>query len=1156
MKKQLMILVTMLLTSVTIVALTKWPDVLAGNTVHLSVTIDPVGAGSVERPERDIVIGGNATFTATANAGYGFNGWYVNGELVSTANPYQFKSVQNDLNIVAKFNSLAASTLTCSVKPGCEGMGTVSVSPEGTVSGDTHLINSGTQVTVTATPNKGHQFVCWEDGGGTTLSTVATYSFTLNGDLTVYAVFKVLDNYKDDLVAFPGAEGYGRFTTGGRAIDGRGSKVYYVTRLDDTGEEGTFRWAVTTGDDTPRTVLFKVSGTIYLTKRVDIKSNTTIAGQTAPGGGICITGYEPKLSSNIIIRHIRFRAGDLPSEDEGCLGVENVENIVLDHCSFSWSREENLTLYDNKYTTTQWCIISESLYGSRHKKGKRGYATQWGGKRSTMHHCLLASNMSRSPRFNGVRPENHDRQAINEFTNNVIFNWGSHNAIYGGECSAGGATDYNRVYMINNYYKPGPATKSGTSSHRYWVSATGGSINEVGQWYLKGNKFELSSQWAPSSSIWSNAELQKVNDDNYYGFVSNNSTRAMNFWSLSPSQALADKALLTEIVDELSYASYESADAAYQKVVKQAGASLPRFDEVDARILKEAAGEITPQFKGAAFYDEEDNYVTPQAGIINTPNDIQLSAHDDFAALYEGGRAALYENASQTISAEIDVTCYPRLQGDSYDEQVIDTDGDGLPDDYETANGLNPNDGSDGQRLTASGYSNLEIFLNGVADRTIDMTEYTVHQPVALQNRFNAIVAQDGSGNYTTVQDAVNAAPGNTPYYIFIKAGTYEGHVQIDKANVHLTGQSPESTVITWNKTNADGGGVDKSATINVTASDVSFDNLTIRNTRVNEGQALALYTKADRISITSCCLEGWQDTYRTGKDGQRHIVRNSTFTGTTDFIYGAGEVFFDGCTLHVLRPSNVIVAPDHSSAKYGYVFRDARITAAAANTKTHLGRPWGNTPKVAFINTSLSSDVSIPAEGWQEMDGKPVRMAEYNTMDANGNAVDLSGRRTSFGGTPSKAVLSKTEAVNDNRLDYMLRGTDGWDADWQAFILPAPQLTVSGNTASWTDPTGFAQCFMVTLDGKATVTTANSISTGGAQYVTVQSVSAYGVLSELASSGTPSGVSQLTTGVEVVGRQYFTPDGRRVNRLQHGLNIVRATMADGTTQTTKVVAK
>ena len=1139
MKKQLMILLAVLLTCTMALALTTHPGLMAGNTVHLSVTVDPVGAGSVERPERDIVIGGNATFTAAANAGYGFNGWYVNGELVSTANPYQFKSVQNDLNIVAKFNSLAASTLTCSVKPGCEGMGTVSVSPEGTVSGDTHLINSGTTVTLTAAANKGHQFDRWENGSGATLSTSATYSFTINEDCAVYAVFSKLPNYQDDLIAFPGCEGYGRFTTGGRMVDSRGSKVYYVTRLDDSDEEGTFRWAVNTGDDTPRTVLFKVAGTIYLTRNVDVKSNTTIAGQTAPAGGICLAGYRVKLGSNIIIRHIRFRAGDLPNKSMSPLGVENVENVVLDHCSFGWSMEENLTLYDNNNTTTQWCIFAEGLYNSRNDKGARAYGAQWGGKRSTMHHCLFANNNSRSPRFNGVRPENHDRQAINEFTNNVIYNWGSPNAIYGGENSAGGATDYNRVYMINNYYRPGPATKDATSSRRYWCSASG-EMSGVGQWYVNGNKFELGSKWAPSSNIWSDTELQKVNSNNYYGFVANDASRAMNFWSLSPSQALADKALLTEpVAGELSYTTYESADAAYQKVVTQAGASLPRYDEVDARVLAEAAGTRDPQFGG-----DRGN----KLGIIDSPYDITLNQHDDFAALYEGDEAK--------DNKEIDVTCYPRLQGDSYDEQVIDTDGDGLPDDYETSVGLNPHDGSDGQLLATSGYSNLEIFLNGVADRTIDMTEYTVHQPVALQNRFNAIVAQDGSGNYTTVQDAVNAAPGNAPYYIFIKAGTYEGHVQIDKANVHLTGQSPESTVITWNKTNADGGGVDKSATINVTASDVSFDNLTIRNTRVNEGQALALYTKADRISITSCCLEGWQDTYRTGKDGQRHIVRNSTFTGTTDFIYGAGEVFFDGCTLHVLRSSNVIVAPDHSSAKYGYVFRDARITAAAANTKTHLGRPWGNTPKVAFINTSLSSDVAIPAEGWQEMEGKPVRMAEYNTMDANGNAVDLSGRRTSFGGTPSKAVLSKTEAVNDNRLDYILRGTDGWDADWQAFILPAPQLTVSGNTASWTDPTGFAQCFMVTLDGKATVTTANSISTGGAQYVTVQSVSAYGVLSELASSGTPSGVSQLTTGVEVVGRQYFTPDGRRVNRLQHGLNIVRATMADGTTQTTKVVAK
>ncbi|MBO5592146.1 MAG: hypothetical protein J5913_04205 [Prevotella sp.] len=1157
MKRQFTILTAVLLVCTTAIALTTWPGLQAFTYVTATFVVAPDGAGTVS-PTSARVLKGTQTsnISATANAGYSFEGWYDGETLLSTENPHKF-TLNNDVTITAKFKAEAAHTVLGFVKASCEGMGTVSVSPEGTATEGGYKFNHGTSVSLTATPNTGHQFVRWEDGSGSTLSTNATYSFTLNEDCAVYAVFQQLENYKADLIAFPGCEGWGRFTTGGRAIDGRGSKVYYVTRLDDTGEEGTFRWAVTTGDDTPRTVLFKVSGTIYLTKRVDIKSNTTIAGQTAPGGGICITGYEPKLSSNIIIRHIRFRAGDLPSEDEGCLGVENVENIVLDHCSFSWSREENLTLYDNKYTTTQWCIISESLYGSRHKKGKRGYATQWGGERSTMHHCLLASNMSRSPRFNGVRPENHDRQAINEFTNNVIFNWGSHNAIYGGENSAGEATDYNRVYMINNYYKPGPATKSGTSSHRYWVSATGGSINEVGQWYLKGNKFELSSQWAPSSSIWSNAELQKVNDDNYYGFVSNNSTRAMNFWSLSPSQALADKALLTEIVDELSYASYESADAAYQKVVKQAGASLPRFDEVDARILKEAAGEITPQFKGAAFYDEGDNYVTPQAGIINTPNDIQLSAHDDFAALYEGGRAALYENASQTTSAEIDVTCYPRLQGDSYDAQVVDTDGDGLPDAYETEVGLNPNDASDGQKLTASGYSNLEIFLNGVADGQIDAKKYTRHQPeTAVFTAFNAVVGEGET--YTTIQAAIDAAPADgTPYYIFIKKGTYEGHVQINRANTHLVGQNKQNTIITWNKLHTEGGGsVDTNASVNVTASDVSLDNLTIRNTRIDEGQALALYTKADRIILTNCNLEGWQDTYRTGNDGQRHLVRNCKITGTTDFVYNRGEVFFDCDTLHVLRNTNVIVAPDHINAKYGYVFSDCVITAEQSGSTTALGRPWGNTPKVSYLNTRLTNGVSITAEGWNNMGGLPTQMAEYNTTDANGNAVDLSQRKTSFtaeGNTrSSKAVLGKVEA-DSYKLDYALRGSDNWDADWRGFILPAPEISVNGNNVSWSDPTGFAQCYLVIADGVATVTT--STSTTGSN-VTVQCVSAYGVTGELASSANPTGISQTKAGIGVVARQYFTANGRQVQRLQHGLNIIRETLSDGTTRTVKVVAK
>lgn len=1139
MKKTIAILLTLVLTCTASIALATLPGIHAFTYYTASISISPEGAGTVSPMSKKVMSGTTATFTATSNPGYSFDGWYVAGQRLSTETTYSH-TVTADVTITAQFKEEAANTVLGFIKSGCEGMGTVSVSPEGTAVDGGYKFNHGTAITLKATANKGHQFLRWENGSGTTLSTSATYSFTINEDCAVYAVFSALENYKADLISFPGCEGWGRFTTGGRMVDSRGSKVYYVTRLDDTGEEGTLRWACTTGDDTPRTVLFKVAGTIYLTSNLTTKANTTIAGQTAPAGGICIAGYRFKLSSNTILRYLRFRAGDLPNGSMSPLGVENVENIVIDHCSFGWSMEENITLYDNKYTTTQWCIFAESLYYSKNVKGQRAYGAQWGGERSTMHHCLFAHNNSRSPRFNGVRPENHDRQAINEFINNVIYNWGSVNAIYGGENSAGGATDYNRVYMINNYYRPGPATKDATSSRRYWCSASG-EMDGVGQWYLNGNKFELSSQWAPSSNIWKDEELQKVNADNYYGFVSNNSSRAMNFWSLSPSQTLADKALLTEpVAGDLTYTNYETADAAFQSVVTKAGASLPRYDEVDTRVLAEAAGTRDPQYGGQRG---------SKLGIIDSPYDIALQEHDEFAALDEA------------TNTEIDVTCYPRLQptADDYANQVVDTDGDGLPDSFESQVGLNPNDGSDAMKLTTSGYSNLEVFLNGVADGTIDMKDYNVHQPVSMSNRFNAIVAQDGSGDYTTIQAAIDAAPGTTPYYIFVKAGTYEGHVQIDKSNVHLTGQNRDNTIISWNKTNADGGGVDKASTVNVTANDVSFDNLTIRNTRIDEGQALALYTKADRISVTSCNLEGWQDTYRTGKDGQRHIVRNSKVTGTTDFIYGAGEVFFDDVTLHVLRTSNVIVAPDHSSADYGYVFRNATITAAQSGSKTHLGRPWGNTPKVSYINTRLTSGVSIPAEGWVDMGGLPKQMAEYNTLDANGNAVDLSQRKTSFtaeGKTAtSKAVLGKVEA-DSYKLDYMLRGSDNWDADWQAFILPAPQLTVSGNTASWTDPTGYAQCYLVTLDGKATITTSSSISTGGAQYITVQSISEYGVLSELASSGTPSGVSQLSTDIKVVGRQYFTPDGRRVSRLQHGVNIIRETLADGTSRTVTVVAK
>lgn len=1158
MKKQILLLLAVLLTCTTAITLAAIHELTAVITVYFQV--DPEGAGDVllsgqKKTSAVAFSGSNMTISATANPGYGFEGWYIDGEKKgSDASSFTFVTAESNMTVVAKFNALAASTLTLKVK---EGKGSVSFVTAGTVvSEDSRKYTTGSEVTISATSEKGNKFVHWEDGTGTEISTSSTYSFVINSDMTLYAVFEELPNYNPDLVSFPGAEGYGRFTTGGRAVDGRGSKVYYVTRLDDCADdnlvEGTFRWAVKSGDDTPRTVLFKVSGTIYLTSRLSgLKPNLTIAGQTAPGGGICIGGHQMKLPSNSIVRHIRFRAGDLPNKSMSELDVENVNNVILDHCTFAWSMEENLTMYDCDYTTVQWCIFEEPLYNSRNSKGARAYGAQWGGEHGTMHHCLFAHCVSRSPRFNGVRSSVNDRHVDAEFINNVIFNWGTHNSVYGGECSTGVEGDYNRTYMINNYYKPGPLTKDGTSYARHFVTATGENINQLGEWYLSGNKFETGSKWARNDNRWKDEVLEKVNADNYYGFLdtSNKRERAIAMWSAGYTQDIYDQKLLKSLPAgyELTIKNYDTADEAYDKVVKQAGASLPRYDENDTRVLMEAAGEIDPQFGGERG---------AKLGVIDSPTDITLQDHDVLAALYMGD--------DPKDDKEIDVTFFPRLQGDSFDAQVLDTDGDGLPDAYETEVGLNPNDPKDGQALAESGYSNLELFLNGVADGTIDATQYTQHQHTAVGlTQFNAIVEPNSDGNTAPIQAAIDAAPADaTPYYIFIKKGEYFGHVQINRANTHLVGQNKDNTIITWNKLHTeDGGSVNTNATVNVTANDVSFDNLTMRNTRINEGQALALYTNADRISITQCNLEGYQDTYRTGnRDAYRHIVRNSKIAGRTDFIYGTGEVFFENCELNIVDNGGYIVAPAHESgAKYGYVFRDAVITTTTPGWTTYLGRPWKEKPIVSFINTRLTEGISIDEAGWHDMGGLPIQMAECNTMDKDGNAIDLSNRKTHFTGEggatcTSKAILGKVEA-DSYQLDYMLRGNDNWDADWQAFILPAPAVYVTNDNISWADLTGYAKCYLVIVDGKAEITTATSRANEG-KTVTIQAISDFGVLGEIGSSDYPTGIRQTKAGVDIVRRQYFTADGRQHQRLQHGMNIIRETLSDGTQRSVKMVAK
>lgn len=1134
-----------------------------GGTVQTSsfaATVSPEGAGTVRPATTSVVTGDNVTCTATANVGYAFEGWYQGGVPVANDNPHTF-TVAADTQMEARFTKLPEATLAYGTAN--PQMGSVSGTADGvpiiTVSGmESVTVNAGTTVTLTATAAKGHYFVGWRDADGNLLSTAETYTFTLDADKAAYAHFAMIDNYRADLTAFPGAEGYGRFTTGGRMTDNRGARVYYVTRNDDCPDnalvEGTLRWALRTGDDTPRTILFRTCGTIYLTSKLALNHpNVTIAGQTAPGGGICIAGYQMKLSQpNVIIRHLRFRSGDLTASSMSPLDVENTHHVVLDHCSLSWSMEENLTLYDCDSTTVQWCISAEGLYYSKNVKGERSYGMQWGGEHGTMHHCLVSNSMSRTPRFNGVRPNTHDRRADNEFVNNVIFNWGSHNSVYGGECSTGIDGDYDRVYMVNNYYRPGPATKSGAANRRYFVSASGDNIGQVGEWYLSGNKFETSSKWAPATSIWTDAELQKVNQDNYYGFVGNNASRAMNFWSVSPSQTLADKALLHELPYALNGMQYETADEAFSAVTQKAGASLPRYDEVDRRLLAEAAGTRDPQFHGASFTSPKNgDLTTPAAGIINSPADITLQRYDEFYALDEA--------AGQTVKTRL----WPWLGMDEDEQLMEDTDQDGLPDDYELTAGLNPADAADGYRLTPTGYSNLEVFLNGVADGLIDLTPYKRAKTVERRNLFNAVVSPaavpgvspSGTTTFPTiaaaVADAEQKATKDSPYYIFIEAGTYNEHVEINKPYIHLTGQSRDRVVIADNKTKDDDGNIGKTATVYVNANDVTLDNLTIRNTYGQGRQALALYTLGDRVSVTQCRIEGWQDTYRTGRNGQRHLVSECVISGTTDFIYNAGDVFFDRDTLQLTNTTNVIVAPTHINPQWGYVFRDAVITtvpgASPSGATTDLGRPWGDTPMATFIDTRLASGVSITPAGWRDMGGLPIQMAEYNTRDADGQPVDLSQRKTQFtadGKTAtSKAVLTAAEAATYT-IQNVLSGSDQWQADRQGRILDAPELTVSGPTLSWTDPTGQAACFLLTVDGHYYLLTGNAMTFSGGLSpvaVSVQSISEQGVLGRTATAeGIRPAVSVGTVRSDGDAPAVYSLGGIRLSRPRSGISVSR----------------
>lgn len=366
--------------------------------------------------------------------------------------------------------------------------------------------------------------------------------------------------------AFPGAEGAGMYTSGGR-----GGRVLYVTSLDDSNEPGTLRWAV--NQKGSRIILFKVSGLIELKNPLKIRNgDLTIAGQSAPGDGICISNYETSiLADNVIVRFLRFRLGDKMKQPVDAFSGNRSRNIIIDHCSMSWSLDEVSSFYDNENFTLQWCFITESLRNSAHTKGRHGYGGIWGGQNATFHHNLFAHNDSRNPRFCGSRYTNQPELEKVNYRNNVIYNWGM-NSAYAAE---GGS--YN---IINNYYKPGPATGKNSKKRIINPDVDNGENRQpagiYGKFYIAGNY--ISGDY-------------EVTDNNRKGIDMGNS-----FGKFAPDVKLED--LLSKKEFSAIPVVTDDAQEAYEKVLEFAGSSLIR-DYHDIRIVENVRNN-TYSFEGSA----------------------------------------------------------------------------------------------------------------------------------------------------------------------------------------------------------------------------------------------------------------------------------------------------------------------------------------------------------------------------------------------------------------------------------------------------------------------------------------------------------------------------------------------------------------------------
>lgn len=916
-------------------------------------------------------------------------------------------------------------------------------------------------------------------------------------------------------IAFPGAEGGGMYASGGRGYD-----VYIVTNLLDyaigeTPIEGSLRYGIDNAG-TGRTIVFNVGGVISLKQTLSFsgKKNITIAGQTAPGDGITFSGYETNISGseNLIIRYVRFRTGASNVYSGGdsmdALWGRDNKTFIIDHCSFSWNTDECLSTYRGADGTVQWCVITESLTVSGHSKGRHGYGGIFGGDNVVFQYNLIANHTSRNPRIGGgtmTDPTKVYSMATLQVSNNVLYNWG-YNTCYGG--------GYAQTNYINNYLKAGLGTRDNVANQ----VIDAGEKTKVGGFYVNGNYLAGNTEVSANNSLG----LKFSGDAT--------GASATTISSIPYTSAGFDKISLV------------SAQACYQLVLNRAGATFPKRDAIDARVIAETAND-TGRF-------------------INTEDEV-------------GG--------------------YPTVA--SSRDTGFDTDMDGIPDYWETAKGLNAADPSDGKAISTDGYSNLEHYINSLVDG-VQKTDYVAPNPTVSitpannsqyavgQNVEVTATAKANNGGTIAKVDFYNGielvGSDSTAPFSYTYSGLADGTYNITARAYDNAGNETQSSVSKLHMNSTAGTGIWTSKDIgtpDVAGSASLTDNVLTVKGSGKLGKSEGSVTGGAGSDATK---DSFQYTYKTMTgDGElitkldsATTVDNHVFTGIMfrDTLDANAKTAAVGLSLVKINSkttwSTYMVSRNTTGGAINEISEtiDTKTAANAAGISivTDLSFKTGKTFNGTWFKMTRSGDTftsysSQDGTLWTEVGSRTVDMGDTIyigfAVDSNKVANDLNNLSTAKFSNISlnQAFISveydltnittsgATSVTPGSSLTAVLTAETGYD------LPDSVTATVDGSTVSCTYDKTTGTVVVSNVTGKVKINAAGVKQAAVSDYTPVEvdpdgllTVSAAGSVMKLEQSAT-SGSMPQNTGVAGTNVSYLVfPATTEVETLSLNLKITK----------------